>query len=356
MKKYYPILLSKKGEIVALQHLQQRTKDSVCPVIEIVDDSLEKRVKEKSGDFKIVYKDELENFLKTHWSFFDNQIILDFSLVTNLDNKISLIRKLIKSLINSGVNIVPALQINSVSNYYQLVKEFIMSDDINICWRSCENSGGFDQFKEAIDKFLPYVKLEPKKIILLIDIGYAKGDRYNTLGDLTMTIIKSLDQKVDDWYSVVIASSSFPENLTEFDKKGNPNKIPRYEWKIWKRLKNDPALTGIQYGDFGTKYPFYTEANFAGTISIKYTTENDFLIYKGVLTTEHALGHKQYISHSQKLIKSQDYFGKDFSWGDKRIFEIASQNQEEETSKPGSPTVWVQISQNHHIELISSLL
>lgn len=356
MKRYYPILISRKGEIVALQHLKQPTKDAICPVIEIVDDSLEKRIKDKSGNVKIVYKDEFENFLKTHWSFFGNEIILDFSLVTEMEHRKETIEKLLRSLLKYGVNVIPSLQMNSNSDYGKLVKELIKEYQINVCWRTSENSGGFDRFKEAVDKFLPYIGLEPNKIILLVDIGYAKGDRFNTLGNLANTAINSLSQKAGDWYSVVVAASSFPENLGDFNKQHNPTKITRFEWEIWKKLKNDPKLSEIKYGDFGTKFPFYIEANFAGTISIKYTTKDHFVIYKGELTTDHEYGHKQYILHSAKLMKSNDYAGRDFSWGDKRIFEIGNQNHKEDNSKPGSPTIWVQISQNHHIELITSLL
>lgn len=354
MKKYYPILLSKKGEIVALQYLTQVTKDGICPVVEVVDDSLEKL--EKKDSPKKVYKDELENFLKTHWSFFENQIILDFSLVTDIDTKLGIIEKMIISLLKAGVNVIPALQMNSASKFGALIKSLLKKYSLKVCWRTSENSGGYDNFKIGVDKFIPYIGVDPARIIILLDLGYAKHDRYNSLRDIANAAIKSLSQKVDKWLAVVVASSSFPENLGEFKSRKQPYVIDRNEWKIWKSLISDKELTAVKYGDFGTKYPFYVDANFAGTISVKYTTEYSFVVYKGELTNEHKDGHGQYITHAAELIKSEYYSGEDFSWGDMRIKEVAEQDIKSDKRKTGSSTTWVQISQNHHIALLYSLL
>jgi hypothetical protein len=356
MKKYYPILLSKKGEVVALQYLKQATKDNISPIIEILDDSLEKKVKITAGSYKTVYKDEFENFLKTHWSFFGNEIILDFSLTTEIERKLEIIEKMVKSLILAGVNVTMSLQMNSSSSYGSLVKNIIANYKTNVCWRTSENSGGFDNFKIAVEKFIPYSGISTDRIILLLDIGYAKADRYNSLRDLATGAIKSLKNKVGEWSAVVVASSSFPENLGDFKKGNNPNRIKRYEWINWLKIRTEEGLTNVKYGDFGTKFPFYVEANFAGTISAKYTTKDDFVIYKGEKTEDHGDGHGQYITHSINIVQSKDYSGKDFSWGDKRIFEISTQDMSSENRKTGSSTTWVQISQNHHIELITSLI
>jgi Beta protein len=356
MKKYYPTLISRKGEIVALQYLKQIAKDNVCPVIEIMDDSLEKQEKEKNGSIKIVYKDEFENFLKTHWVFFDNEIVLDFSLVTDVESKIDLIKRMLLSLIKAGVNVIPAINIHTETPFANMIKDLVHKYELKICLLTAERTRGFDNFSIAIDKLFTYLGVDANRILILLDIGYSKYDRYNTLRDMASALIKSLSKKVDEWNSVILTSSSFPENLGEFKPQNNPNRITRYEWIVWKQLVNDQELSNVKYGDYGTKYAIYSEANFAGTISIKYTTEKDFVIYKGELTQEHPLGHKQYLSHADKLVKSNDYSGRDFSWGDKRIFEMAAQDIASDKSKPGSPTVWVQISQNHHIELINSLL
>jgi hypothetical protein len=75
------------------------------------------------------------------------------------------------------------------------------------------------------------------------------------------------------------------------------------------------------------------------------------------LAGEHKLGNGQYIVHAKKLINNEDvYSGKEFSWGDAKIFIVSQENEDSIHNKPGNAKNWVEYSQNHHITLIESLL
>jgi hypothetical protein len=354
VKKYYPILVARKGELVALQRLDQDVKEEISPIIEVLADVIEKKVEENKVT-KVVYKDEFENFLKTHWSFFNNQVVLDFSYVENLETKINVIRALIVSLVKSGVNVIPAIQENSPASYTDMIKSLILEYRLNACFRTSEQSGGFDNFKATTEWLLKKVEIDPANTILLLDMGEAEKDKINLLGTLAKLSINSLTQKITDWLSIVVASGSFPEDLTEISQRHIAQKIPRHEWTIWNNIIKDENFKAIRYGDFGTKFPIYRDVRQAGTVSIKYTIENEYLIYKGDTTLNNEEGRDQYIAHALKLIGSADYYGQRFSWGDFRIHEIAHETLKDK-KKPGSPTTWVQISQNHHITLLHSLL
>ncbi len=107
----------------------------------------------------------------------------------------------------------------------------------------------------------------------------------------------------------------------------------------------------MKYGDYGTKNPIYAEVGFLGTSSIKYTTEDHFVIYRGELPQNHPRGMSQYIDKAIQLIATDYYSGREFSWGDEKIYIIATEN-----NRSGNPKTWVEISQNHHITILSSLL
>ena len=357
MKKYYPILVAKKGELVALQRLEQKVKDEICPIIEVVQDTIEKKIKE-NGIEKTVYRDEFEKFLNGHWNFFNNEIILDFSLIKNIEEQIVQIKGLIVSLLAAGVNIIPTIQPNSSIAYLELVKQLIKDKRLNYCVRNSERGGGFDNFKNNVEDLVAKLETDTSRIVLLLDLGEVKRDNINFWTDRVKVCISSLKQKIKDWNSVVVASGSFPSDLADIQKRHEVEKITRFEWIIWKNIKKDANFYDVKYGDYGTKYPFYEDVSYAGTVSIKYTTENEFVIYKGEMAGEHKHGRGQYILHAQKLIKSVDYSGRYFCWGDMKIYEIAQEQLEnlDKKSKPGSPTTWVQISQNHHITLLDSLL
>lgn len=107
---------------------------------------------------------------------------------------------------------------------------------------------------------------------------------------------------------------------------------------------------------YRNKHPIYSDNGFQGTCSLKYSTESDFVIYRGEKAQNHQEGNGQYILHAKELINNELYSGSQFSWGDQRISEIANEELQNRKRKPGSSTTWVEISQNHHITLMDSLL
>jgi len=156
---------------------------------------------------------------------------------------------------------------------------------------------------------------------------------------------------------VIVAAGSFPENLGSLNPAGRVYRLNRYEWGLWTSLQSNKGVKGtVKYSDYGTKYPYYSEANFQGSCSIKYTQEDDFVIYRGQISSNHPDGNGQYLTFSGQLIASSDYSGATFSWGDARIDFYAQQNISDPKRKTGNAGSWVEISQNHHITLLTSLL
>lgn len=187
--------------------------------------------------------------------------------------------------------------------------------------------------------------------MLLIDLGYIENHNYNTLAAVAILTIQALLAQNNNWNEIIVASGSFPENLNGL-VANHVYHLDRYEWHIWLLIQATNGLAQIvKYGDYGTKNPVYAEVGFLGTSSVKYTTQDHFVIYRGELPQNHPRGMSQYIDKATILITTADYSGNGFSWGDTRIHTIVAQN-----NKPGNPRTWVEISQNHHITLLHSLL
>lgn len=335
MKKYYPILLSKAGEFSALSHLSEEVRNNTSPVIQVLSGNLE----------------STENFLVSNWSFAENQILLDFSLYDNLVENISNIQSFFTKLMSENIDAVPVIQQNSPEEYINFVRNYLAQNSKLVCIRASNDSGGFINFNEQIQEITTYLEITSSDIILLFDLAYVQTNNYTTLAALAILTLQTMLNINSNWNDIVVASGSFPENLTGF-VAGNVYHLDRLEWRIWKVLQDNSVLKDVvKYSDYGTKNPIFADVNFAGTSSIKYTTENHFVIYRGELPQNHRRSMGQYIDQATILVNTPEYSGEDFSWGDRRINEIVSEN-----NRPGNPRTWVEIGQNHHITLICSLL
>lgn len=339
MKRYFPILLSKAGEFVALSNLVQNVKDEIVPVIQVLPENY----------------DRVETFASSDWVFSNNQLFLDFSLCDPFDRTAT--RNLIVNLNNAGVNVVPVVQTNSDARYIAVLQSLVSNGTVTeVCTRFSNASGGFINLDAQIATLLGTLVLNYNQASILLDFGLLENHNYNLIAALAIGIINGITNK-EDYQNIIVASSSFLENLTSLAPAGRLYRLQRYEWDVWQTLQAQPNLADlIKYGDYGTKYPYYVESKFQGTCSIKYTLPTEFIVYRGELSGNHPQGNGQYIIFADRLVRSADYSGNGFSWGDAQIDFYASQILTDPKRKTGNSTTWVEISQNHHITMLHSLL
>jgi hypothetical protein len=338
MKKYYPILLSKPGELKALSQLDLVTKNGVTPILQVLPDT----------------SDRIEAFA-ADWNFDGNELYLDFSLMNPFVRATA--SNLITHLRLHGVDVVPVVQENSNPRYISLITDLINSNEIDkVCVRLSNNSGGFMDINTTVSSLLTNLGVNRNQSSILLDFGFVGITNYNTIATVASTIINSITNR-NDYENIIIASGSFPDNLGALNPAGRVYRLTRYEWNIWLTLQTLPGINNtIKYSDYGTKHPFYSEANFQGSCSIKYTAISDFVVYRGEISGNHPDGNGQYITFSGQLIGSADYSGAGFSWGDGRISFFAGQIMNDPRRKTGNAGSWVEISQNHHITFLYSIL
>lgn len=336
--KYFPILLSKAGELNALKHLNQNTKDEISPVLQVLQENL----------------GSIENFLTEAWSFPANQILLDFSLIGDVSAEIHRIEAVIRNSLNNGVHVVPVIQQNSPGAYSALISDLAAATHCNVCIRTSNTSGGFINYHAQLATIGNSLNLAADRLILLLDLGVVNQNNHNNNAAMATAIIGGI-RDLDLFRNVVVAAGSFPENLGNL-QANRVHRLRRYEWDLWRAIQNAGLPRGIDYGDYGIKNPVFAEVGFIGSCSIKYTTPTEFVIHRGEVARNHPHGNGQYIIFSQQLVGSPYYSGANFSWGDNRIQLMANQNVHNGRTKPGNATTWVEISQNHHITLMETLV
>jgi hypothetical protein len=206
-----------------------------------------------------------------------------------------------------------------------------------------------------LSEMLTSLEISESQVSILLDFGLVDENNYNNYAALAINTIQAIPNS-KDFDNIIIASGSFLENLGSLTPAGRVYRLQRYEWNIWNLIITQLKQNNIKYSDYGIKYPYYAEANFQGSCSIKYTVESEYVIYRGEISSNHKDGNGQYIAFSERLVNSNDYLGEEFSWGDEKIIFYAQQDLKDPKKKTGNATSWVEISQNHHLTLIHSLL
>lgn len=330
---YYPILRAKQGELAALCELSTEVKKNISPILQIIPDTNYKRKVPKS------YWTTLSNRINKLVGF--NKVLLDnFYLADDLDNFIQLINS-----INNNIKIGVVVHPNSLDDYLNYVKsEF--------------NNEAFIRFKNEyatprlINYMVDYVKneleIDEKDIEIIIDYGSIEFNQIEVLTNSFNTIINSRD--LSQMGKIVLASGCFPKDVSEIDID-TVKRITRIELILFDRCKQIfKSLAFADYANVNPDFNPFAQA-FLGSCTLKYTDDNSYVIFRGAKPDFHPDGNRQYIYKCMELVEKDFYCGRDFSVGDKYIYECS-----QDTNGPGNAGTWVKVTQNHHFTKVVAQL
>jgi hypothetical protein len=184
-------------------------------------------------------------------------------------------------------------------------------------------------------------------IYVVLDL-YALGDiDINAKAALLQPQVATLAAS-GDVAQIGMAGGSFPMNLGSL-KQGVGNRLPRQELAIWKRLRAMPNCQGVIFGDYGVTNPEPLEdidpTKMNPAAAIRYTLKNEWWVLRGAgVRTEGKGGMAQYNGLCTLLIRSPDYSGRTFSYGDERYYVHAQPG-----ASSGNLTTWRRDATNHHV-------
>ncbi len=166
--------------------------------------------------------------------------------------------------------------------------------------------------------------------------------------DSLITLIQSIP-RLREWRSFTMTATSFPENLIGLPP-ADASLVERVEWALWLdvwRRQRDVSRRPT-FGDYGISHPEPAEVDpriMRASASIRYTTENAWLVLKGRNLRDN--GYGQFHQVSAELIQSAEYEGPEFSKGDEYIYECACRRD-----GPGNLTTWRKMGTSHPLAFV----
>ena len=368
-KHYVPILKWKRAEQRALEALDEKKKDAITPLIELVMPMVPLYKKKERKDEKKIKKTQDELFTEIVFKFKEKRIkripeeilrswgarpvFLDFSLLyeaqLTTQLKVNSLNKIIPVGIDMGLKIIPVLNLNDDPKIKEAICSLLGKNNQGTCLRIAPSDlSNTKVLNNKVKNFLRDFSLPRKSTDLLIDIKEIKerGGQYLQFINASQEIENLLE-----WRNFIFASGAFPEDLSEC-KRDEATLLPRFDWQNWlhysnaKKLKRNPT-----FADYTIRNPIFYELlqYYNPTTSIKYSLENDWLIMKGRVREL-----ELYLANAKLLVEDTDYFyGENFSWGDKNIAQKARyyhQYVKNRSAKgTGRTEDWIAWGMNHHL-------
>jgi hypothetical protein len=288
--------------------------------------------------------------LKRCWG--ENPLYLDlpwFEQDENLSDGRVALAALLEDCSRAGVKAVPVVSRASSPDYVTAAFRHTASVNDAACVRLLVTD-----FEEDVDLEREVVKLlQPRgtatPVDLIIDLEDLGPDAGRAV--LIARSVFSMIPRRDDWRRIVLAASSFPEDLSDVDTS-TISTLPRREWDLWRTLQRRPGnlpRLDLIFGDYGIAHPLPKDLDprtMRMSAAIRYTTTTDWLVVKGRNVRQY--GFDQYFDLCKALVDRPEYRGRQYSWGDDYISDCADR-----IKGPGNATTWRKVGTNHHITLVT---
>lgn len=319
---YVPILKWKQGEKDALANLTNDVKEEIIPLIELSPDVIE-----KGGNIQV----------SKYWN---NLFYLDTSFeVEILDSDFVNLIETCDRL----ENIIPVIKYDDTFSKIEILNG---KTENGLALRLSIENCLEDDFNTGIQNILDLTNSINLDIILDIkDIEYSK---VNEKSFVIVSILNNIVQ-LGNFRNIILSSSSFPNTLTGCPP-GQITVIDRAEIALYNRVIKNFHTEKIVYSDYAINHWSYFEyiPGIKPSFNIRYTTLNNYLVYKGGIVQKGGLNVENVKVACEKIVAHTLYSGRDFSWGDNEIYLKAT----ESTITSGNLTTWRAIGTNHHISLV----
>lgn len=337
---YVPVLKWKSGEQNALGALDEKDKERIMPLIEILQD-------EEDGDLPLLNGvKRIEKYWGLSPFFLDVTSYVNISSDTNIESHPYTISSKVASEHDLTPVLVATLSLDRVG--IQVLKAVLSGKSWNVALRLTEDDLESDQLKDLLDDFIESLETKKNKIFIILDFQDI-GNR--TQKSHARTVLSYIDEFPywDKWKEVIITGTSFPESLQGFEK--GITALPRVNWLAWiiaceKLMERDmrkPIFS--DYGICGVFPPPTYQPYMVMSANIRYTADDNWLIFRGHSVKKE--GFEQFHYLCEKITEHDAYKGERFSSGDKHIAKCAKME-----CGPGNATTWRTVGTSHHIALV----
>lgn len=351
LTSYVPTLKAREAEYGALNELVPYIKDRITPLIEVPDIPFDYALN-RPGKTLVEHLSIIPSRLQTCWGIERSLLVELPESVYEKTKEIDIhpVEVFFADLRNRGMKVVPVTRLAFSKYFQEQIELSVRRLNTGIAIRLSPRD--FDEDVDVslqVDNLLKAIGVRIDQVDILIDLQSIDNIDESLLLMSTRNVLTTLPY-FHECRSVVLISSSFPENLSDFEAE-RVGRIKRRDWLLWQSIRKRPerVLQRVPiFGDFAISHPEPQEIDprvMRMSASIRYTSETEWLIVKGKNVRDY--GFAQFNELCRALVRMREYSGETFSWGDNFIARCAR-----DEAGPGNATTWRKVATNHHVTFV----
>lgn len=325
---YRPLLRTKAGEATALQNLSAAAQQRIFPIMHVVAEPAA----------------AITAQIAQAWA--GREMALDGHFNFGVTGSITHFATLLNDLRANGVPVIPSIRVGAPPPLIQAVQQFAGQHGARLVVKATLTTLASAQAWVAAQGW------NAADADLVVTAGHVPDFDIALLEALA---VQNLAQHIPasvPWRSVTLASSSAPRDMGPLQR--GRNNVLRRDWRLWQST-HQQMMFQLDYGDYGvshhdmTEPPGFAMAN--ATVSARYTSADNWIIYKGV-STRGVNGQpmrQQYRAHAQALVALPEFGGIPGCWADGRIQHYATTS-----GGTGGRPQWVAIGVNRHLSVVAN--
>lgn len=326
---YRPLLRTKAGEASALQQLSPAARQRIFPIFHVVADPAP----------------AIPSQLAQAWA--GQELALDGHYNFTMKGSAADMAALFNALRSLNLNVIPSIEVAAPPPLVQVVQQLIAAHGPRVVVKS-----SLAQLAAARN-WVQSQGWSETNADLVVTADHIPDYDFQLLQQIILATMTSHISGVP-WRSVTMAASAAPKDMGPLNR--GQNDVPRLDWRMWSQVHHQFGFP-LDYGDYGISHPDLTEppgyVMSKATVSARYATIDDWVIYKGVPTTglSGLPMQQQYRAHAQALVSLPVFGGVANCWGDGRIQHYAAS-----IGGAGGRAQWVAIGLNRHLSVVAHQL
>jgi len=344
-KSYTPALRWKKGEMEALDSLDDVSKERILPHIVFppttVRDIENKRVLSRD-EFSLVQVGRLQKY----WS--GRPCLLDLRFLRfDPDDSGSDAARVSDFLLKArsfGCKVIPVIDADVDTYRASAMSAYILNSSTGGAIRIGLNDLQNDGLEEMLNTLLSSMRIPAPECILIVDLADAAIANVASFVRFTTEWLARLHH-FGAWKRIIVEASNYP--TTNPAPHNGKFIVSRNEWLSWEQVvKADRDILGwAQFGDFGADHG---QIDFSGggrtIIHMRYATANGWIVERGGKPIDTHDGTIWTVA--KRIVGSGQFVGERFSAGDEFVSLCSSKE-----GGPGNATTWRWANMVHHMTL-----